>query len=166
MLLIRDATTADIPLIRELAGKVWPQTYIPIVGEAQVAYMLHQFYTPEALAEQMGVGKQQFIIGNIEDCPVAFASFSQMDDENAKLHKLYILPGLQGQGIGRDLLVHIAGRVRKLAANSLLVNVNRYNAPAISFYEKTGFSQFKEEDIDIGNGYFMNDYVMRLALTE
>ena len=28
------------------------------------------------------------------------------------------------------------------------------------FYEKLGFTVIKEEDIDIGNGYLMNDYVM------
>ena len=28
---------------------------------------------------------------------------------------------------------------------------------------KTWFMVIAEEDIDIGNGYFMNDYVMQLA---
>ena len=47
------AGIAHIPLIRELTMQVWPQTYIPIVGEEQVNYMLNRFYTPEALAQQM-----------------------------------------------------------------------------------------------------------------
>jgi len=38
--------------------------------------------------------------------------------------------------------------------------VNRNNV-AKDFYEKFGFIVIKEEDLDIGNGYFMNDYVMQ-----
>ena len=33
-----------------------------------------------------------------------------------------------------------------------------------SFYEKLGFAVIKEEDIDIGNGYFMIDFVMEKKL--
>jgi ribosomal protein S18 acetylase RimI-like enzyme len=46
---------------------------------------------------------------------------------------------------------------------NLLLNVNREN-PALGFYKKKGFEVIKTEDIDIGNGYFMNDYVMRLKV--
>jgi ribosomal protein S18 acetylase RimI-like enzyme len=45
-------------------------------------------------------------------------------------------------------------------ATTLQLNVNRNN-PAKIFYEKLGFAVLNEEDIDIGNGYFMNDYVMQ-----
>jgi hypothetical protein len=34
------------------------------------------------------------------------------------------------------------------------------------FYEKSGFVAVKTEDIDIGSGYFMNDYVMEKRLVE
>ena len=46
------ATPADIPLIRKLTMRIWSSTYIPIIGEKQVAYMLHQFYTEAALQRQ------------------------------------------------------------------------------------------------------------------
>jgi hypothetical protein len=38
-------------------------------------------------------------------------------------------------------------------------NVNRYNN-ALAFYQKLGYEILKEEDIDIGEGFFMNDFVM------
>jgi ribosomal protein S18 acetylase RimI-like enzyme len=43
------------------------------------------------------------------------------------------------------------------------LNVNRYNK-ARFFYEKLGFVIMKEEDIDIGSGYYMIDYVMEKKL--
>jgi hypothetical protein len=41
--------------------------------------------------------------------------------------------------------------------------VNRYNN-AKTFYEKLGFAEIDFINLDIGNGYFMNDYVMEKKL--
>jgi hypothetical protein len=41
--------------------------------------------------------------------------------------------------------------------------VNRYNK-ARQFYEKMGFVVIGEEDIDIGNNYLMNDYIMEVPV--
>ena len=34
----------------------------------------------------------------------------------------------------------------------------------VTFYEKLGFETVGEEDLEIGNGYFMNDYIMEKKL--
>lgn len=44
-----------------------------------------------------------------------------------------------------------------------LITVNRNN-DAKRFYERRGFEIIKEADFDIGNGYFMNDYVLEKKL--
>ena len=41
-----------------------------------------------------------------------------------------------------------------------------YSRDSIRFYEKLGFSVVGEEDIDIGQGYFMNDFVMEKKLSD
>jgi len=41
---IRRATAEDIPLLRELCFKVWPQTYASIVSQEQIDYMLEKMY--------------------------------------------------------------------------------------------------------------------------
>lgn len=160
---IRKAGTDDIMLIKELTMQVWPQTYIPIVGEDQVAYMLDRFYTREALMAQMEQG-HSFIIGYDGDEPVAFASWSEIEPHVYKLHKLYISTGQQGKGVGRSMISYIVDEIRKEAATFLCLNVNRYNNSAKAFYEKVGFKHVTDEDIDIGNGYFMNDHVLNLAI--
>lgn len=164
MLAIRKAATADIELIRVLVMQVWPQTYTPIVGERQVAYMLEQFYSPESLRKQMEE-QHQFLICHDGDTPVGFASYAEIEPGIYKLHKLYILTSLQGSGIGRFVLDFILKEIAAKGAIALHLNVNRYNRPAIAFYERLGFQQIRIEDIDIGSGYFMNDYVMGLALS-
>ena len=160
---ITKATTKDIPLIRELNAQVWPQTYIPIIGEEQVGYMLDLFYTPEALAAQMASG-HQFIICRHAGVPAAFASYSAIAPEVYKLHKIYILPTMQGKGIGKYMLSYITDDIRAKGGTELRLNVNIHNHAAKAFYERTGFQHYKDEDIDIAGGYYMNDHVLRLPL--
>ena len=159
MLSINKASIADIPLIRELAMQVWPETYTPIVGEKQVAYMLQLFYSPEALQQQMLQG-HQFIICSDDAQPVGFAAWSEVEPGIAKLHKLYVVTGQQGKGVGKAMIGHIANELTTQGTTTLRLNVNRYNYPAIAFYEKAGFTRYLDEDIDIGSGYFMNDHVL------
>ncbi|MBA3827427.1 MAG: GNAT family N-acetyltransferase [Taibaiella sp.] len=160
MLTIRPATRADIPLIQEITARTWPQTYTPILGEEQVAYMLRTMYSTAALQHQMDSG-HHFLIGYSAGMPVGFASYSLHEPRTYKLHKLYILPENRGTGAGRALMAHIINEIKLLGASALVLNVNRYNHSAFSFYQRGGFTVIGEEDIDIGGGYFMNDYVLQ-----
>jgi hypothetical protein len=40
------------------------------------------------------------------------------------------------------------------------LTVNRKNYKAINFYFKNGFTIKEIADFDIGNGFFMNDFIM------
>jgi GNAT superfamily N-acetyltransferase len=79
-----------------------------------------------------------------------------------KLQKLYLLPDLQGKGLGRALINAVEEKVLEEGGNVVELNVNRYN-PARAFYEHLGFAFYKEEDIPIGE-FWMNDFIMRKDL--
>lgn len=166
MLFISQAAEESIPVIQELAEKTWAVAYASILPPAQMKYMLDLFYSTEALREQMRKG-HRFILAMDNDEAVGFASYSPKENAELtlppkkvyRLHKIYIDPGQQGKGVGKLLLDHIMDDIRPKGATHLELNVNRSNA-AIGFYKKYGFTILYEEDIDIGNGYFMNDYVM------
>jgi len=161
---IRMAGEEDINIIGWLAQQIWPVTYKDIITQAQLEYMLQLIYSPEALKQQIGK-HHQFLIAELEEEPVAFASYSSISADGLfKLHKLYVLPGLHGKGIGVALLDFIAEEIIPLGGTVVRLNVNRNNK-AKTFYEKNGFKIVGEEDIDIGNNYLMNDYVMEKQLT-
>jgi len=155
---IRHASSADIPLIRELTFKVWPQTYAAIISRQQIDYMLEMMYSETSLQKQMQEGIQ-FILVYDEAVPVGFAAYQQVQSGVYKLHKIYILTSQQGKGTGKFMIEHIIHDIKQKGADALQLQVNRHNK-ARSFYEKLGFTVIEEADFDIGNGYFMNDYVM------
>ena len=158
-LVIRTADQDDITTIGYLAHEVWPVTYKEILGPEQLAYMLQLFYSPQALEQQILKLKHQFIIAEIDLEEVGFASFSKVSPAIWKLHKLYVLPGLQGKGIGRALVDMVEEEVRTNNGAHLILNVNKNNK-ALHFYESLGFTIEKEELIDIGNGFVMDDFVL------
>lgn len=160
MFSLKLATTSDIPLIIELTMKVWPQTYTPILGVEQVTYMLNKFYTNEALLTQMQDGHQFIICYGKNQEAIGFCSIGEIEPDTFKLHKIYVLPQQQGNGVGKFILEEIMLILKDKNVGRLILNVNRFNRQAISFYEKMGFKTLKIEDIDIGNNYYMNDYVL------
>ncbi|HEV2355496.1 MAG TPA: GNAT family N-acetyltransferase [Puia sp.] len=162
-LLIRPATVDDINSIGFLAQQIWPDAYREILSPEQLKYMLKLFYSPKALRRQMLDDHHQFLIVEQGGEPIGFASWSPMDSGVYKLHKLYVLSGRQGKGLGRALLQFIFETIRPEGGRRLRLNVNRHNK-ARQFYERMGFAVVGEEDIDIGHGYYMNDYIMEVPV--
>jgi ribosomal protein S18 acetylase RimI-like enzyme len=165
MILLRKAKEQDIPLIREIAAITWGPTYVPIIGQEQVDYMLKNMYNDGVLLEQMMQG-HVFLIAEIGKKDMGFAGYSITDHDNKvyKLHKLYVLPEAHGKGVGKFLINEIVNAIREAGGKKLQLNVNRENK-AKDFYERAGFQIKETVDLDIGNGFFMNDYVMEMDIS-
>ena len=163
MLAVTKATASDIPLIRQLTFAIWPQTYSSVISKEQIEYMMEMMYNPATLQKQMEEDGYTFIIVYDDTEPVAFASYNETEPQLWKLNKIYILTSQQGKGTGKFIINYIIDEIKAKHAKALQLQVNRQNK-AKDFYEKLGFKIIKTADFDIGNGYFMNDYVMELAL--
>lgn len=163
MLKVIEAAITDIPLIRQLTFKVWPQTYAVILSQEQIDYMLEMMYSEPALKKQMTDDACQFIIVYDESEPVGFAAYEKIKPTAWKLQKIYILSSQQGKGTGKFVIDYIIKEIREQGATALQLQVNRHNK-AKGFYEKLGFSVIETINLDIGNGFFMNDYVMEKRL--
>jgi len=160
---IRKALIEDIPLIRELTFQIWPQTYAATLSQKQIEYMLELMYSEASLTKQMNQDGCNFILVSEKSIAVAFASFSEVESGIWKLHKIYVLPNQQGKGTGRFIVDYIIKTIKQQAAVALQLQVNRYNQAKV-FYEKLGFTVIKIADFEIGNGFFMNDYVMEIKI--
>jgi diamine N-acetyltransferase len=171
---IRRADLADISIIQRIARDTWPKAYGEILSSAQIAYMLDLMYSTETLSAQMSTSatadQQQFLLlrasNETENAWCGFAAFQTNASGLgvSKLHKLYCLPSVQGRGVGAALVHEVTRLCLLEEQHALILNVNKYNQ-AKRFYEKLGFRVLREEVIDIGRGYVMDDYVLGLELT-
>ena len=165
MFTIQPAGNEAIPTIQQLANQTWAVAYKDILDQAQMKYMLETLYSTTTLEYQHNQLHFQSILAIDDGKPIGFASYSPSENKPGifRLHKIYILPGQQGKGIGQSLLNYVIADMKTKGATILELNVNRQNK-ARTFYEKLGFIVIGEEDIPIGNGYFMNDYVMQKTI--
>lgn len=161
---IIDASLENIPQIQRIAYATWPATYGEIISEPQMHYMLATMYNTDVLKLQLEQEGHRFALAETEGKAVGFAGYSPTEESGVyKLHKLYVLPNIQKEGAGKSLLQYVIDHVKEAGGTRLQLNVNRFNN-AKQFYEKKGFQVIREEDNDIGNGFFMNDYVMEISL--
>ncbi len=162
MFRFKRADESEISAIQIIADATWKQTYISILSKDQIDYMYNWMYSKDELLKQFENGHLFYFIYNNWDI-AGFASIEKIDDNICKLHKIYVVPQQQGKGVGKALLEFIINKVRSLGSAQLLLNVNRKNK-ARFFYEKHGFIIKEKADIEIGNRYFMNDYIMALNI--
>ncbi|RZK15595.1 MAG: GNAT family N-acetyltransferase [Pedobacter sp.] len=160
MITIRKAKEQDIEIIRDIAAATWPSTYLDIIGQNQIDYMLDKMYNKGELLKQLMEG-HIFLIAEDNENQFGFAGYSIVDHEERiyKLHKLYVLPSAHGKGVGKILINEVFNQVKDAGASALQLNVNKHNK-AKDFYLKGGFTIKESVKIDIGEGYVMDDYVM------
>ena len=167
MISLIEVTEQDLPIIQDIAYKTWPTTFGEILSPSQISYMLEMMYSWDALNEQIKDKKHVFLLAQDVDSQayLGYISYELAYQKQplTKIHKIYLLPASQGKGVGRIFIDHVGATALRHGNTRLGLNVNRYNK-AIQFYERMGFSVVGTEDIDIGDGFLMEDFVMEKPL--
>lgn len=165
MIRSRKAGIDDIALIRDLAEKSFLPTYKEILSADQLDWMFDWMYSADSLRRQIEDG-HVFFIAYDGDRPCGYVSVERQGEALFHLQKIYVLPDFQGKHVWRYLVRLVFDYVKSLYSGECTVelNVNRNNK-AKFFYERMGFSVARSGDFSIGNGYYMNDYIMAIELS-
>ena len=167
---IIQAGPENIMQIHDMAEVVFRHTYREILSPQQMDYMMDWMYSPANLQKQMDEG-HVYHIAFRDGSPCGYVSVQREDTlatgrQLFHLQKIYILPSEQGRGLGRILFEKALSCIRGMASGnpaSLELNVNRSN-PAIGFYRHIGLEILRQGDFHIGNGFYMNDYIMGMDI--
>ena len=156
---------SDLPIVIDLTRKIWPVAYGEIISKAQLDYMIDKFYNETALRELIEVKNHVFYLAQDDKSNyVGFVSYEiNCELHKTKIHKIYVLPETQGTGLGRLFFELVKTKAIENNQKGIFLNVNKYNN-AQQFYSKLGFKITKEEVIDIGNNYVMDDFVMEIGI--
>ena len=165
MFKIRKATLEDIEMINRLAWIVFPHTYKEILSPEQMEYMMDWMYSPENLHKQMTEDGHIYYLAFEGDEPAGYLSIQPEGEHTYHLQKIYVIPSFQGKKLGKLLFEQAIKAIKELHPEpcQMRLNVNRQNK-ALTFYEKMGMKKVDEGDFHIGNGYYMNDYIMGLDI--
>ena len=153
---LRRATPTDIPLIRQLAEKIWWEHYPSIISEDQIAFMLELMYSDAALLRQMEEEGQTFWLPEKDGQVLGFLAVSTQESGAYFLHKFYL--DSREKGLGTIVFELLLARYSDL--NTLRLRVNRRNFKSVNFYFKVGFRIEYCIDTPFGGGYVMDDFQM------
>lgn len=158
MIQLKLATSVDIEMIQNLAKEIWNAHYIDIIGKKQVDYMLAKMYNTESLTKQMTIDNHEFYLIRVDDHISGFVSTSTNNEKDYFIHKFYIQQKIASKGLGTKALSLLTSNLKP---TSFTLTVNRQNYKSINFYFKNGFVIDHVADFEIGEGYVMNDFVMK-----
>lgn len=168
--MIKKCGPADMQTIRDMAQTVFRETYKEILSPEQMEYMMEWMYSMESLHRQMEDG-HVYYMAHHDGVPAGYLSVQRegVNEDGTEvfhLQKIYVLPRFQGKRVGQTLFDTAIGHVRsaKKGEKALMeLNVNRANK-AVEFYRHQGMAILRQGDFDIGEGFYMNDYIMGLTI--
>ena len=132
---IRPATPADISAIHALIVALAVYEKEPDAVKATEADLHAALFGPQPLAEA--------VLAEVDGTPVGFAlfftSFSTWTGRGGiYLEDLFVVPEARGTGLGKALLVHLAGIAVARSYSRFEWSVLDWNTPAIGFYQGLG----------------------------
>ncbi len=151
---------SDIKKIEVLAEKIWSQHYTPIIGSAQVSYMLEKFQSCESIKNDIRNGYTYYIV-SLDGIPRGYSAVKT--DNGVFLSKFYVEESARGKGAGKAMLSTITGYAKKENLKRIWLTCNKYN-PTVDIYKKLGYTIADSIVTDIGGGFVMDDYVMEKDL--
>jgi len=157
------SSASEVETVAALAKTIWNEYYKSLLGQAQVDYMLGKYQTQKAINAQIKDGDYDYFLILADERPVGYFGIIEKHNE-VFLSKLYILGSERGKRIGRIAINFLMARCREIKAEYITLTVNKHNLDSISAYEKMGFEIYGELVSDIGSGYVMDDFQMRLRI--
>ncbi|MCF1421453.1 GNAT family N-acetyltransferase [Mangrovimonas futianensis] len=157
-------TASEIALVAQLAHRIWNQHYVPIIGQAQVDYMVDKFQSEAAITAQVDNGYLYYSI-HFKDLPAGYlALVPDLTAKKLMISKIYIAQEFRGKHLGQQLINFSVSKAIELQASTLWLTVNKDNLKSIEWYQAQGFKIKEKVEFDIGNGFIMDDYLMEKKL--
>lgn len=142
---VRTASERDVPAIRALLVETWHDTYDAIYGAAKVTEITNEWHSIRSLTARLTVPRSEYLVAD-DGKALAGMAFAAADEtgETVTLRQLYVLPSMQGRGVGGLLLDEVEESFPE--AKRLVLEVEAANEKALRFYLSRGFVDTGESD--------------------
>jgi ribosomal protein S18 acetylase RimI-like enzyme len=122
--------------------------------------MLQMMYSEKVITEELLNGTVWELILT-DSRPCGYLSYAMAENDSVKLSKIYIEKDFRGTSIAADALVRVKQYAVRNGKDYVYLTVNKNNKTAIRAYEKNGFVITASVVTDIGQGFVMDDYIMK-----
>lgn len=155
-------TEKEIEQLCGMAHGIWQEHFTPIIGAAQVEYMVDRFQSVPAVTEQIRGGYEYYLL-LLEGQSIGYTGI-HAEESSLFLSKLYLQKQYRGRGYARQTMNFLENLARERGLSGIWLTVNRHNSDTIQAYTAMGLKIVREQKADIGNGFYMDDYIMEKIL--
>lgn len=152
-------TDSEILDIAKLAEIIWNQHFVPIIGKAQVDYMVEKFQSYPAIKSQIENDGYEYYQIYSSHTLAGYTGIHQ-EDNALFLSKLYIKKDFRGQHLATGTMHFLVDLCKKRGLKKIWLTCNKHNDNTLAVYRHLGFKVTDEQVADIGNGFVMDDYIL------
>lgn len=153
------ASESDIQTVAHLAESIWNEYFPKIIGHEQTQYMISLFQSENAISAQIRMNEYSYYLIFDGNLPAGYFSVAVRGCEMF-LSKIYIKSDFRGLGLASIAFEFIENEARSCHLDHIRLTVNRGNDSSINIYEHRGFKIVDQQKLDIGHGFYMDDYIM------
>jgi ribosomal protein S18 acetylase RimI-like enzyme len=143
----------DLSYLPDLQQACWPD--LPVVDVNSL------------IAEILTRSRRGYAWGRVaalKDQIVGFGQLARWGSRTAEISDLVVSAAWRGRGIGTAIVTNLIDLARRQGFTSVEIGAVESNIPALSLYERLGFTEYKRVLLDVGRG-FENVIYLRYLLT-
>ena len=159
-------TTAEERVkLADMAYEIWNEYWPPIIGQAQVDYMVANFQSLEAIERDIAEHNYEYWFITVEEDGaerVVGYTGGHVEPETNRffISKIYLLAEERGHGFASKTIRFYEDLCIERGLGAMYLTVNKYNDLGVRAYLGKGFVTIDSVETDIGEGFIMDDFIM------
>ncbi len=153
----------DVFEVQSIANQLLPKTYNDIMSTEEIDYLVDVIYSKDNINVSDKENDILYFVALDDNNLVGFVALYRIGPNLYHLSKIFVKSLKQNQGIGTMLFKAILGYFN----NKYVKNTNvilelslNCNNKTKNFYKSLGMVKVRDDDLDIGNGFILQQDVM------
>jgi ribosomal protein S18 acetylase RimI-like enzyme len=156
-MIIRALSVKDIPALRNLAIKIYEDTFSMSNTKENMEAFINTDYTIEAFEREFKEEGSYYFFAEEDAVPAGYLRLRKsieaekyLGENTIELHRIYVDQNFQGKKVGALLMQHALNLAADLKVDWIWLGVWEKNPKAQKFYEQWGFERFSEHIFQMG----------------
>lgn len=166
---IRETSTDDVDVLAHVGSSSFCDAYEDHSNPEDLESHINDYFTVAAVASEFARGKSSYFLAVVDGEAAGMAKVRRAacplpggDDNAVELQQLYVLPTMQGHGLGRQLVDTVVAFAKSNDAQGVWLSAWEFADWATRFYERNGFAAIGKVKFNMGATTYTDLLMWRL----
>lgn len=152
----------DLLELQRISQTAYTEAFFDLLNSEDVKEYVKTKYCLDNLKKEFEDTANHFLFFYVDDKAVGYIKYI-LKPNSLEIDRLYMLKSFKGIGAGSKFMNKAEDIAKLNGKNALTLGVLEMNKPAISFYEKRGFTLYSTEIVMVGRNEY-NLFLMKKEL--